>query len=243
VTSAFTPRPGTVTTRFEPAFGYEAPARPTDRLFRLALGDDTFTAGYVQVAGYPGEEHSLDDAADALRWAGWHVNALREDSDGSTLTASMDGLTLRAQQRSTDNKLVVVIRRAPPAAVVPLTVFGWLAGAIAGWVFAGALARRAGQQLPNVGLLMQAAVIAGLMSAMPATILTTMALANAMVDPPSSWESPLWAAYMYPILRPLALSGIVFAIAAAGLATFASPGERAPATQRSSAAHGIVPLT
>jgi hypothetical protein len=50
-----------------------------------------------------------------------------------------------------------------------------------------------------------------------------------VIEPGSSGLSPPWSAYTYPILLPAAFIGAVFAIAAAALATLASPPQPLPA--------------
>jgi hypothetical protein len=235
VTSAFAPQPGTVTTRYDKLFGYDAAPGSTDRGM-LLMGDDTYTAGYVQIIAYPDERHGLQSAAVALRRAGWHVDPPQPGSGAATLTASTARLTLQARVRSTDNRLIVTIHRAPPRAVAPLTVIGWITGALAGWLLAAAVARRAGQQRPLVQMAMQAAVIFGLVLLTPATAAATLSLTRAVIEPASSGLSPPWSAYTYPILLPAAFIGAVFAIVAAALATLASPPQPLPAQTPAGAA-------
>ena len=226
VTAAFAPLPGIDTTRYDGVFGYDAPTAPANPLARfvMAMGDDTYTAGYVRVVGQVDERPGFESAATALRRSGWRVDPPREDG---TLNASKAGLALEARVRSTDGRLVVTIRRAVPRTVVPLTVAGWFAGAIAGWLFAAALTRRAARQSPGVQLLMLFAVGCGLVLLTPATAVITVALVHAVIGPGSTWASPPWAAYTYPVLRPLALLGMLFTVSAGGLSTLAAP---APAT-------------
>jgi hypothetical protein len=238
VTSAFAPQSGIVTTRRDEVFSYDAPAAPSDRVARVIFGGDTYTAGYVRVTGRPEDGYDLHDAAAMLRQSGWHVDPVRADAEGMVLTASKARLTLQARLGFTDGQLVVAIRRAVPFTVVPLTLFGWIGGAIAGWMFAGALARRAGRQHPVVATFMQAAIVFGLVFLTPVTALTTVALARLVIGSGSTWATPPWNAYMYPMLRPAALIGMVFAIVAAGLATVASPGERPARRAALGVAHG-----
>jgi hypothetical protein len=218
VITAFGPQPGAVTTRRDETFGYQEPGA------LVFLGDDTYAAGYVRVAGYPDGQHSIEDAAAALGRAGWRVNPVREGSDGIILTATTARLALEAHLRSTDNRLVVDVRRAAPRTVAPLAVMGWIGGAIAGWMFAGVLARRSVRQERDVQLAMQSVVVFGLVLLFPATALATRALADAVIDPGSGVISPPWSAYMFLVLRPVWLLGMVFAIVAAGLATVSPPG-------------------
>lgn len=223
VTTAFAPPPGAVTTRRDRLFGYD-PGSAAGGAPGLFAGDDTYTAGYVQIVGYPDEQHGLETAAAVLRRSGWHTGPVRQEPGDSTLTASTEDLALQARIRS-DNRLVVTISRVPPGGVTPLTVIGWFAGAIAGWLLAAAVARRAGQQGPGVQLSMQVSAMFGLVLLAPATVMVTVGLTHAVIDPASGWLSPPWGAYTFPILRPVAIVGAFFAILAAGLATVASPSQ------------------
>ncbi len=221
VASAFAPLPGAVTTRHDRLFGYD-PASLAGSGPPLVTGDDTYSAGYVQIVGYPDEQQGLETAAAVLRRSGWQVGPVRQDSGDSTLTASSAHLALQARIRS-DNRLIVTIYRAPPPGVAPLTVIGWIAGAVAGWLLAAAVGRRSGRQGPGVQLSMQVSTMFGLVLLAPATAMVTVGLARVVIDPASSWLSPPWGAYTFPILRPVTIVGAFFAILAAGLATVASP--------------------
>lgn len=211
-----------MTTRRDRLFGYDLTLTPNDPRV-LFMGDDNYSAGYVQLIGYPDEQHDLGTAAAVLRESGWQVDPVREEPGSTVLTASTAHLSLEARLRSPGNRLVVTIHRAPPPWVGSLTVIGWITGALAGWMLAGALARRASRQSPIVQLGIQTAVMCGLVFLTPVTVVVTTALAHAVTAPASSWLSPPWSAYTYPILRPVALAGAVFAAVAAGLATVAPP--------------------
>jgi hypothetical protein len=158
-----------------------------------------------------------------LRRSGWHTGPVRQDSDGTMLTASTAHLALQARIRF-DNRLIVTIYRAPPRGVTPLTVIGWIAGAFLGWLLAAGIGRRGGQQGPGVQLAMQASAMFGLVLLAPATAMVTAGLVHAVLDPASSWLIPPWGAYTLPILRPVAILGAVCGILSAALATVTSPG-------------------
>jgi hypothetical protein len=113
VTEAFAPPPGAVTTREDRLFGYDkasptgtGPALLAGNGPPLFAGGDTYSAGYIQIVGYPDDQHGLEIAAGGRRRSGWHTGPVRRDADGHTVTASTAHLALEARIRY-DNRLIV----------------------------------------------------------------------------------------------------------------------------------------
>jgi len=84
-----------VTTRRDRLFGYDLTLTPNDPRV-LFMGDDNYSAGYVQLIGYPDEQHDLGTAAAVLRESGWQVDPVREEPGSTVLTSDGDDLAALA---------------------------------------------------------------------------------------------------------------------------------------------------
>ncbi|GIF66884.1 hypothetical protein Ais01nite_49190 [Asanoa ishikariensis] len=216
--------------RLEPVFSYQFSTGPATRI----LGSDNYNGGYVlcTMDTPDGSYGSVLTGVEAnLRQQGWKVTPT---SPGRELTATRADLALFVlpvsdgavlPELTPEAQLGMEFVRPEPAAVLPLTVVGWLVGLLLGGlvVLAGA-GRLSGRGASGPA----AAALAGVGSLLllPATVLSSgdviylQLINSAMVSPPATWS-----AYTYILIRPLSMLGV--AVLATALVLLLLPRRRA----------------
>ncbi len=88
----------------------------------------------------------VGEAERRMRAAGWSVVSRQDDPDRPSSVVARGGwraeIAITSPIYRDDRVMRVAITRAVPGAVVPLTTFGLLAGALLGWLLAGGLTGR-----------------------------------------------------------------------------------------------------
>jgi hypothetical protein len=117
-----------------------------------------------------------------------------------------------------DPVLRIAIVRATPAAVLPLTVLGLLAGAVAGWLAVAWARRRGAGHRPLRQAFAALLFGGGLLALLPATVMSAAALVIGVSHPAD--PVPGWAGYTFVFARAAAWLGALSL--AAALVTVAS---------------------
>ncbi|WP_091640590.1 hypothetical protein [Micromonospora pallida] len=125
--------------------------------------------------------------------------------------------------------LQIAVARTTPAAVLPLTTAGLLAGGLAGWLVAAWAFRHIQESSPARRALVVAVFGAGLLALLPATALSTLTLTASYFTSHHPTE-PAWVGYTFIFFRPLAYLGAAAIVGGLPLAKLSTPSRRGPLT-------------
>ncbi|MEV0153931.1 hypothetical protein AB0H57_09355 [Micromonospora sp. NPDC050686] len=217
----------------EPAVPPEASAQPqrwdflfddnprfTDpRWLYLVGGTDEYRAGRVFFQFTYGHDRPaaqlVRDADERMRAAGWRPATSDTAGCCPATTLYRDGWLVDVLSEGyldeSHHGLQIAVSRAAPAAVLPLTTAGLLAGGLAGWLVAAWMFRRARASTPARRIVTSVVVGTGLFALLPATALSAVAVVVSYLGPDHA-AAPGWAGYTFILFRPLAYLGAAAAV-------------------------------
>ncbi|WP_143025321.1 hypothetical protein [Micromonospora sp. WMMB235] len=213
-------------------FIYDDNPEYTDpRWVYLIGGTDEYRAGKVFFQfTYPNDRpvrHLVDGAEQRMRAAGWRPAIMNLSGCCPESAVYRDGWLVEVFSEGaldgSHNGLQVAVSRTTPAAVLPLTTAGLLAGAAAGWLMAAWAFRRIQAATPTRRALTVVVAGVGLLALFPATALSALALVASYFAPHHPAE-PAWIGYTFMLFRPLAYLGAAAVVG--GLLITAVPGHR-----------------
>lgn len=178
----------------------EAEVQKSNPAFFLLGGDDYFPGQVVMTATVNSPRDVIAGIDPALRENGWTVGS---HEPGEDATATSSGLTLWATEVYPDEVEVSVYRQTPPA-VYWATGITALAGAVLGFVLGSTLSRRA-----RPGSRAKPFFVLGTAFSLPAAVVAVATMVAELFAADHLYPFIPWDAYMYGILRPLAILGIV----------------------------------
>ena len=199
--------------------------KPHNRLFLLGRGDN-YSAGELayELEHRPDDFDRLTTARDRLADAGWTVGpTTRTDSDSREFNATRDGLTMTVSASKNtgwdevkSSMTSVEVHRTTPAAVPVLTVAGFVAGALAGWLLTCRLRHRVlDWPQRRRGATAVPLWIAAAMLALP-TLITLSLVGISLQEPQAriaAWQGYTWDPPAY--LTFIGLAALAIALAAA----------------------------
>jgi hypothetical protein len=173
-------------------------------------GTDEYRHGKVFVDVPATGQAQVDAARAGLAGAGWRV------ADESDLVAYRDGWRAEVgpdfQMGREEMQLRFAITRTTPAATLPLALAGLLLGGLAGWLGIAGAARRVARATPERRAAAVALTVGALLTLLPATALSGMALAGAVVQ--GADPVPVWIGYAFLFFRGFAWLGVLLLLAA-----------------------------
>jgi hypothetical protein len=195
-----------------------------DRVFLSLIGDDGYAPGsvYLTVGTVADQVNTITQTHTRLKNAGW-TTAIEYLPDGGRILRSAKGqlamewdttTELREPGVKVDNSatVLVAVYRREPSPVRLAVLVGGLVGAVFGWLGAVVISQRlrATARLRR-GPWALASSITGLGFLLPATAITLLFnVGYAFSRHPDTFsaEAP-WLAYMWPVIRTLAIAGVV----------------------------------
>jgi hypothetical protein len=201
------------------------------RWMYLVGGTDEYRAGKVffQLT-YPNDRPArelVDGAEQRMRGAGWRPAGTDSSGCCPESTVYRDGWLVEVFSEGYLDEshygLQVAVSRTTPAAVLPLTTAGLLAGGVAGWLLAAWVFRRLHRGIPTRRGVTVVVAGVGLLALFPATALSALALVASYFSPYHPAE-PAWLGYTFMLFRPLAYLGAAAVVG--GLLITAVPGPR-----------------
>jgi hypothetical protein len=184
----------------------EAEVQKSNPAFFLLGGDDYFPGQVVMTATVNSPRDVIAAIDTSLRENGWTVGS---HEPGEDATATSSGLTLWVTEVYPDEVEVSVYRQTPTA-VFWATGIAAAAGAVLGFVLGAALSRRV-----RPGSRARSSAVLGAALSLPAAIVAVATMVAELFAADHLYPFIPWDAYMYGILRPLAILGVVaFGVAA-----------------------------
>jgi hypothetical protein len=198
-------------------------------------GTDEYEAGRVYFdIWYPGgaEATTAADVAAArqrLRDAGWRLSANAAHRDGHRIEI----VATYGTGTSTPVMRVSVMRNRP-AAVLPLTTAGLVAGALTGWLLVAAAWRRTLRVAPSRRDTTKLLYTVGVLAILPATTMSAAALTLSYLH--TDEAVPAWVGYTFTGWHALAWAGLLLLLTA-WLTTLRKPEGSQRQTDRPSTRH------
>ena len=207
------------------------------RWIYLVGGTDDYQAGKVffQFA-YPNDQRAQQVVAgvdEEMRTAGWQPVAKQMSGCCPETALHRDGWLVEAFSEGYLDEshygLQIAVSRTTPAAVLPLTTAGLLAGGLAGWLIAAWVFRRirgfSATRRAVTGLVFGA----GLLAILPATALSALALIASYLAPDHP-AAPAWLGYTFILFRPLAYLGAAAVVGCLPIVALTDQARRGPLT-------------
>ncbi|MFF0375892.1 hypothetical protein [Actinoplanes missouriensis] len=188
---------------------YEEAGTQEERLgFFLFGGDDYYPGQLIVTARVNAPREVIAGVGPLLQRAGWTVGS---HTPGEDVTAASDDLTLWVTDVQPDGVEVSVYRQTP-AAVRWATGTAWLTGVLLGALLGARRGRKARARSRATSFFALGAALS-----LPAAIITSATLVAHVFTADDTYPLIPWEAYMYAILRPLAILGFAALCVAAVL--------------------------